>query len=137
MYLNRILTCLLFQVDIEFLINGRPGKVYHYSSPLTSPHSFYQPQPPPRPSPPPIQPSPPPAPPLLTTTSPPPSTSPAGPTPGKPHLSPSPLKPYRRSQLVLKKKFAFNGKPTKVYVWRNGSPLTVKNHRRARQPFRF
>lgn len=119
------------KVDIDFSINGKLGKVYHYSSPATKLHYLplslhYLPLPstsaPPPPSPrlPPLS---------STTIAPAPTESPS------PDATPE--KPLKRSKVTLKKKFSFNGKPTKVYVWRGSSPLTIKNHRRARRPFRF
>ncbi|MPC78047.1 hypothetical protein E2C01_072520 [Portunus trituberculatus] len=119
------------KVDIDFAINGKPGKVYHYSSPITKLH--YPPLPPHHL-------------PLPSTSPPPPPSSPLPPLPsttitpaptGFSSSDPTPDKRLKHSKVVLRKKFSFNGKPMKVYVWRGSSPLTIKNHRRARRPFRF
>ncbi|XP_063858880.1 ecdysone-inducible protein E75-like [Scylla paramamosain] len=120
------------KVDIDFSINGKPwarctttappppsSTTFHYHS---TTYPCHPPQHPRRPRPrlPPLS---------STTIAPAPTESPS------PDATPE--KPLKRSKVTLKKKFSFNGKPTKVYVWRGSSPLTIKNHRRARRPFRF
>ncbi|XP_069947356.1 uncharacterized protein [Cherax quadricarinatus] len=104
-YIHNVLTSVptlpRHKVDVGFINNGKPQKVYHWNPPLKA-H-------------------------IYRTSSPPTMTSkPFRPTTEARKSSKSPW-------LTLKKYYVSNGKPSRVYVWKDDDPATNK-YRHVRVP---
>lgn len=120
------------KVNVDFISNGRPSKVYHWSPAVVVPRAEEKLSP--TSSPTTLRSS--------TTTTPYPqpwTTTPRSQTPTTtPQPQPrSPAKPLQdspsmRTFLPLRKGFVFNGRPSGVYIWKQNSPNIFVRHRRPR-----